>query len=127
MNWEEAIQEAKSNLGYGDEYVSDWDSVVEEAKDIISYENEEDYDDFCEEAKEKYNERLKSNYWKELRDRRLKHDEMKCKDCGEKATEVHHKRYVNMDTPWEFYELISLCRKCHERRHNITHENQNTS
>jgi len=119
MEWKEAIEEAKRNLGYGGEYIMDWDSVVEEAKEILYDNNQEEYDYFCDEAKENYSARLKTEYWKKLRQRRLKRDNFKCGDCGNKATQVHHKRYVNMNTPWEFYELISLCEECHQKRHNI--------
>lgn len=120
MKWQEAIEEAKQELGYLEgEYISNWSEVVEEAKDILQYHNEEEYKNLCQEAKEDYAERLKSDYWKKLRKKRLNMDKGKCKDCGAKATQVHHKRYVNLGTPWEIYELVSLCKNCHEKRHKI--------
>lgn len=119
MDWNEAMEEAKEELRYGDGYIEDWSEVVEGAKDIISYKNEEEYNDFCEDAKDNHQEYLRSIWWKELRARRMKYDKFLCKDCGKGATEVHHKRYVNMKTPWEFYELLSLCKECHKKRHGI--------
>lgn len=119
MEWNEAIEKAKRKLGYcSNEYVEDWNSVVERAKDIIIEENEEEYSEFCDNAKEEYKEYLKSDRWKELRLLRLEKDNFKCRDCGNEANEVHHTSYNNINTPWEIHEIISLCHNCHERRHN---------
>ena len=123
MDWEEAMEEARDNLGYSQgEYVEDFSGLVEEAKDIQYNSKEEEYEDFCANAKFEYKEYLKSDKWKKLREKVMKRDNFTCKDCGNTATEVHHKRYVNMGTPWELYELVSLCNNCYKKRHNINEE-----
>ena len=120
MDWEEAIEEAKEELGYSsNEYVEDWQRIVDEAKDILTIEREKEYEEYCDEAWHKYQEHLKSDWWKELRLKRLIRDNFICKDCKEKATEVHHTSYNHLKTPWEIYEIISLCRRCHKKRHKI--------
>jgi len=120
MDWEDAVEEAKEELGYtSGEYISNWDEVVDTARYILQEENNKEYEDICIEAKENYSKRLESDYWKNLREKRLEMDKHTCKDCGNKATQVHHKRYVNMGTPWEIYELVSLCDRCHKKRHKI--------
>ena len=41
MNWDEAIEEAKEELGISG-YTDDWDEVVEKAKEILRLEGEEE-------------------------------------------------------------------------------------
>ena len=42
MDWDEAIKEAKDELGYyEDEYIEDFDEVVERAKEIMQEESDE--------------------------------------------------------------------------------------
>lgn len=121
MDWKEAVNEARSELGYSEgEYIQDWDSVVKLAKDLIEEDKEENFEEYQEQKKEnilKYQDRLNSEEWKILRNAKLESENYICRDCGGKATEVHHKRYVNIGTPWEWYELVCLCRDCHHKRH----------
>ena len=123
MNWEEAVEESKQELGYyPNEYIEDWNEVVETAKDILYGWKEENWEEYEEEKKlnkEIYQEYLKSDKWKALRKLKLEKSRFICLDCKGKATEVHHDRYWNFGNPWEFYNLISLCRECHKKRHNI--------
>ncbi|KKM82122.1 hypothetical protein LCGC14_1322710 [marine sediment metagenome] len=131
MDWDEAMEQAKEELGYsGDEYINDFDEVVELAKDILyewKEENLEEVKQQQKENKEEYQDYLKSDRWKKLREFILIKNNFKCQDDGEIATEVHHKRYVNIGTPWEQYELVALCSKCHKKRHKIKGEENGVS
>ena len=66
-----------------------------------------------------YNEvYLKSDDWKRKRYVVLKRDNWLCVYCGEKATQVHHKRYAKKNIGREPIKwLQSFCRKCHNNLH----------
>lgn len=120
ITWDEAIQQAKQELGIIG-YTENWDGVVELAKEIIweaREKNPREYEDRDREAKEFYEDRLKSKSWKEFRSLVFEKKGNKCKDCGGEATQIHHNSYNHLDTPWEIYEVDVLCAVCHERRHN---------
>lgn len=123
MDWKEAVEEAREELGYSpNQYVRDWDEIVETAKEIRHQWIEEYQDEYKiekESNKQEYRDRLNTPYWQELRERRLKIDNYTCKDCKGQAAQVHHNRYVNMNTAWEIYELVSLCESCHKKRHKM--------
>lgn len=59
--------------------------------------------------------------WKFKRFKILVRDNFECQDCFEKSNElhVHHNYYLKNSLPWEIDDmaLISLCRKCHNKRH----------
>ena len=115
MDWEDAINEAKEELGYYEsQYVEDWDEVVEMAKDILDSNRKQEY----ENKQNEYQEYLKSDRWKRLRGLRLAKSDFLCEGCGDEATQVHHKSYKNLFIPEEFLDLISLCEKCHQKKHN---------
>jgi len=65
-----------------------------------------------------YNEvYLKSPEWRTLRAKRLGFDRGVCQGCLEApATQVHHRTYNNIGDEL-LYQLISLCRPCHEKAH----------
>ena len=66
-----------------------------------------------------YNEvYLKSDAWRRKRYIVLKRDNWLCVYCGEKATQVHHKRYAKKNIGREPIKwLQSVCRKCHNNLH----------
>ena len=67
----------------------------------------------------KYRTYLKSDAWKRKRYVVLKRDNWKCVKCGQKATEVHHKRYLKYKIGKEPIKwLVSLCAPCHRKEHN---------
>lgn len=71
--------------------------------------------------KETYAELLKSEEWKNKRQIIMKRDNFTCV-CGSKRhLQVHHKRYIKGKMPWDIDNkyLITLCRSCHEKEHNI--------
>lgn len=64
-----------------------------------------------------YKEYIDSDAWKLLRSRVLKRDGGQCQGCLDApATEVHHTTYKNFGFEFAF-ELVSLCRPCHQRMH----------
>lgn len=61
---------------------------------------------------------LKSDAWRRKRYVVLKRDKWKCVYCGEKATQVHHKRYAKKNIGREPIKwLVSVCKACHEKLH----------
>jgi len=121
MDWEEAMEEARDELGYyADEYVEDWDGLVETAREIYNYYKQEEYEEFCEDAHFQHKEYLSSDRWKKLRYEILKRDNFTCQDCGNRARDVHHLDYDYLGTSEEAKFCISLCRECHKKRHNIS-------
>jgi hypothetical protein len=66
---------------------------------------------------EYYEEYLRSAEWLKKRNLVLNRDDFVCQACLEEpATEVHHQTYDQIFDEFLF-DLISVCRKCHERLH----------
>lgn len=64
-----------------------------------------------------YQEYMASDDWQAVRQKALKRDGMQCQGCLDApATDVHHRTYEHFGNEFVF-ELISLCRPCHERMH----------
>tara|TARA_R100000501_G_C2624428_1_gene117730 strand:- start:2740 stop:2973 length:234 start_codon:yes stop_codon:yes gene_type:complete len=63
-----------------------------------------------------YREYLASPIWKQKRDRLLELKPL-CV-CGRKATEVHHLTYKRVCNE-KVRDLLPLCRRCHQYKHNI--------
>ena len=58
------------------------------------------------------------SYTNSLFDVVLKRDNWKCVKCGNKATQVHHKRYLKYKIGKEPIKwLVSLCADCHKKEH----------
>jgi uncharacterized protein YgiM (DUF1202 family) len=61
---------------------------------------------------------LNSEEWQRKRYVVLKRDGWKCVYCGDKATEIHHKRYARKNIGNEPIEwLVAICRSCHDMKH----------
>jgi 5-methylcytosine-specific restriction endonuclease McrA len=67
---------------------------------------------------------LASPYWKVRRREALKRANYLCRDCGHRATQVHHLTYVGVfnESP---KDLVALCERCHTNRHHKTPANDN--
>jgi hypothetical protein len=66
-----------------------------------------------------YQEYLKSDYWKEIREKVYKRDNYKCKLCGSKENIcVHHSTYDNLGNEI-LDDLITICKHCHNAFHKI--------
>lgn len=125
MDWEEALEQAKEKLGYseqqckenGVEWISTATEILEKhgailRKSILTSPNEEG-------VKRNYRKYLKSERWKELKDKALERDHFLCIKCNRKAQVVHHKDYERLGSPDEIHTLVSLCHKCHKKIHEI--------
>jgi hypothetical protein len=65
----------------------------------------------------KYEKYRKTDKWKLKRALVLKRDNNICQAClSAKATEVHHKHYLNQFNE-PLFDLVSVCRACHESIH----------
>lgn len=61
---------------------------------------------------------LKSAAWKRKQYLVLKRDNWRCVHCGEKATQVHHKKYAKKNIGKEPIEwVVAICKSCHEAQH----------
>ena len=61
---------------------------------------------------------LKSEAWQKKRYVVLKRDNWQCVYCGERATQVHHKRYAKYNIGKEpIHRLESVCKSCHDKMH----------
>lgn len=113
--WDDAIEDAKEELGYDtDGYLSrsDWLEVVETATFNLESERGFEY----EESVLFYNEYINSDVWRLKRSQRLLMDRHRCFDCGKKAEHVHHLTYARLgNEPLD--DLLSLCSVCHKQRH----------
>src|SRR5579871_5749739 len=105
-----------------------WDAaLVERWQERMSAYWQERRDAFDRERVEKnrewwdrYNRHLASPAWESLRQRVLKRCGGLCEGCGERrAVHVHHATYEHMGDEFLF-ELLGLCRQCHERLHGRT-------
>jgi len=69
-----------------------------------------------------YKEQLLTPEWKARRLQILERDNYTCKKCGNKTRlQIHHKKYIKGKMAWESPDkhLITLCRPCHQKEHNI--------
>lgn len=63
---------------------------------------------------ESYPEYLKSDYWRDIKERVLKRDNHACQICGAPTTIVHHRRYsLKTLRGRDLKKIISLCSGCH--------------
>ncbi len=64
------------------------------------------------------NDYLKSDAWQRKRYVVLKRDNWRCVFCGDRATQVHHKKYAKYNIGKEPIEwLVSVCKSCHDKQH----------
>ena len=62
-----------------------------------------------------YSEYLKSEWWQQLRTKRLKFDNWRCCMCGTgENLSVHHVTYERLGNE-DLNDLITLCRDCHKK------------
>lgn len=72
--------------------------------------------------KEYYNHLLKDKRWKEFRLKVMSERGSKCECCGgTNILQIHHTFYIGGKMPWEYdvKDMRVLCKKCHQRIHNI--------
>lgn len=65
-----------------------------------------------------YREYLKSDEWKRKRYVVLRRDDWRCVYCGNRATQVNHKKYSKYNIGKEPIDwLVSVCKSCHDSLH----------
>lgn len=65
----------------------------------------------------RYDEHLRSGHWQALRQLVFTRCGGMCEGCGtNRAQHVHHLTYANMGDEF-LWELVGICRDCHERYH----------
>lgn len=70
---------------------------------------------------ESYVDYLKTPDWAQKRAKVLERDAWRCQACLEaKAVQVHHRRYAKNLEDQPLFDLISVCRPCHEKIHEVT-------
>lgn len=72
--------------------------------------------------KEYYNRLLEDKRWKEFRLKVMSERGNKCECCGgTHILQIHHTFYISGKMPWEYNidDMRVLCKKCHQRIHNI--------
>ena len=72
--------------------------------------------------KEYYNRLLEDKRWKEFRLKVMSERGNKCECCGgTNILQIHHTFYIGGKMPWEYdiKDMRVLCKKCHQRIHNI--------
>lgn len=120
MDWDDAIEEAKEEHGYfNNQYIKNWDDIIETAEDIYEEDQQNEYDSFCLNAQIQHINYLKSDRWQKIRSQVMSRDNYKCISCNQKAVEVHHLNYNYLYTDDEIHFCVSLCRRCHDKVHNI--------
>jgi 5-methylcytosine-specific restriction endonuclease McrA len=61
---------------------------------------------------------LKSDNWKRKRALVLKRDRYRCVFCGNRATQVHHKKYAPQNIGREPIDWpVAACDSCHRKQH----------
>ena len=72
--------------------------------------------------KEYYNRLLEDKRWKEFRLKVMSERGNRCECCGgTDILQIHHTFYISGKMPWEYNidDMRVLCKKCHQRIHNI--------
>ncbi len=96
-----------------------YEKLNDEITKLIHLENEEQFTSIQSLKKnlffEEYSEYLLSEVWKKKRNLVLTRDNFLCQAClTNKASEVHHKTYKHVYNE-PLFELVSICKPCHEK------------
>lgn len=96
---------------------NDWWNAINNERALLAADKKE-YNNLNS-PKFKYYVFLQSAKWKKIRDLALKRDNYMCQKClSEKADDVHHLTYENFENE-KLSDLISLCRACHKKEHQV--------
>ena len=112
----------KDKLPNGDKLLAKYEELKKETYDLY-WKKREAYSNKVREIRlnerrKNYNEYIKSAEWLNFRQLVLERDKNMCQGClKSEAEEVHHLTYDNLGNELLF-ELISVCKPCHDRIHN---------
>ena len=104
-----------------------WRKSWEEKSEAIQRAKEQESSAIKQKMQWEYAEYLKTPEWREMRQKVLIRDNYLCQYClSARADQVHHKTYIYKKAGHEAaFELVSLCKKCHELHHGVL-QNANT-
>ena len=69
---------------------------------------------------DRYKEYLASERWKTLSEAVKARAEHRCQVCNSGGElHVHHRSYERRELPEEIFDLVALCKKCHELFHGL--------
>ncbi len=95
------------------------ESLVQCLRDEQARLRNEKFEQESARMKAQYADYLASTEWRELAGRVLMRDDYTCQGClKEPAAVVHHQTYAHVGAEFAF-ELISLCKRCHARAHEL--------
>lgn len=94
---------------------NDLQCVYVDRQKIRDYIRDMDYHDF-----------LQTPYWKAVAESVKQYHNYRCQLCnGTEGLSVHHKSYdIHGDELYHMKDLVCLCKKCHEKFHDIDNSNQ---
>ena len=94
----------------------DWKATIGDTDVFLQQLNLQCKQEWISKNKERYHEYLKTDEWKNKREKRLCIDRHICTICGDDAVNVHHLTYKNIfDENME--DITSLCLPCHKAQH----------
>lgn len=86
-----------------------------------SQKSEKRYRSLGSSGKERYRNYLKTEHWKSRRLLALQYFDNKCFNCGQRATQVHHKNYSRLFKERDT-DLLAICGNCHKGIHKLIDE-----
>lgn len=109
LDFDESIREQHQRV------VSElWNAI----REIQIEEREREHQERVDQRRDDYRRYLQSETWAKIRRKALDRDNWICQGCLEnRATEVHHKSYPEVLGTEPLFDLVSICRECHEKVH----------
>ena len=115
-----------SRIDYDDDYITqDPIHIVKKPESKDKDYTKSDPTHIGKKSESKYDSLLKTNEWRNKREKILYRDGYKCRWCGSMFDlNVHHKYYSAypngvLAKPWDYPDdaLITLCKDCHKKAH----------
>lgn len=99
--------------------LGEWDSALSEVRfSELSEARQQAIEQRMQERRAEYSAYRKTEKWKAIRSRVLSRSRGMCEGCGiSPADDIHHLTYQNLGDEFLF-QLVALCRPCHDRLHN---------
>ncbi len=109
-------------IPYGHAYCSECEPVVEAQREERRLEAKRRNDRIYNKNRNpKFTKFYRSSDWRRLSMRYTQDRQFRCEQCGDIATQVHHKVPIQTTEGWErrldYDNLELLCTRCHNERH----------
>lgn len=104
-------------------------TYCKECEPIVRAEREARQQELKKESNKRYNKKRDPKYirfynskeWRTLAERYTQDKGYRCEQCGDIATQVHHKKAIQTSEGWgkrlDYDNLELLCTRCHNERH----------